>query len=268
MHLQKRNTLNLIQESISNQKNGIKTISLTDKIGNQTKYSEKQGIITIIKNNIFNLIQGGTDYPYYYSVVQFGFYDNDGFKLFYDEIKKYWDKTQVETTCVLIYNMLKEALNINEIWMFIERHKPLCDEYGDVIREGRFHLNIITSSIQDKDIEEPNRKCRRLLLEDGKIKGVPIKDCVYDEDLEDLKIDLFNACVRKADWVNKYKHSIKTQILYEPTDLENTVFYCLKDYDGKKCDTKENLIDFMDIIIWKASDFIKKEVVVAHKEHK
>ena len=57
-------------------------------------------------------------------------------------------------------------------------------------------------------------------------------------------------------------------MLYEPTDLENTVFYCLKDYDGKKCDIKENLIDFMDIVVWKASDFIDKEVVEAHKENK
>lgn len=268
MNLQKRNTLDLIQESISNQKNGIKTKSLTDKIGNQTRYSEKQGIITTIKNNIYNLVQGNADYPYYYSVVQFGFYDNDGFRLTYDEIKKYWDKTQVETTCVLIYNMLKEAFSIDEIWMFIERHKPLCDEYGDVIKEGRFHLNIITSSIHDKHIENPNRKCKRLLLKDGRIKGVPIKDCVYDEDLEDLKIDLFNACVRQVDWVNRYKYSIKTQILDKPTDLENTVFYCLKDYDGKKCDIKENLTDFMDIVVWKASDFIDEEIIVAHKEQK
>jgi hypothetical protein len=268
MNLQKRSTLDLIQESIYNQQNGIKTISLTDKIGNQTRYSEKQGIINTIKNNIYNLIQGGTDYPYYYSVVQFGFYDNDGFKLPYDEIKKYWDKTQVETTCVLIYNMLKEALKMNEIWMFIERHKPLCDEYGDVIREGRFHLNIITSSIRDSAIDFSNRKCRRLFSEDGKIKGVPIKDCVYNEDYEDLKIDLFNAAVRKANWVNRYKHSIKTQVLDGPSDLENTVFYCLKDYDGKKCDIKENLIDFMDIVVWKASDFIDKEVVEAHKKKK
>ena len=55
MNLQKRSTLNLIQESIYNQQNGIKTISLTDKIGNQTRYSEKQGIITTIKNNIYKI---------------------------------------------------------------------------------------------------------------------------------------------------------------------------------------------------------------------
>ena len=261
MNLQSNKTLNLIQESIKNQQDGIRVTSLTDEVGNKTRYSEKQGIINVVKDRIFNLIQGGTDYPYIYSVVEFGFYDNEGFRLPYSEIKKYWDRTQVETTCRLVYNMLKKHFSINEIWMFIERHTPLYDDDGDVIREGRFHLNIITSSIQDKNIEEPNRKCRGLFLRDGKIKGVSIGECVYNEDLEDLKIDLFNACVRKADWVNRYKPSIKTQFLYEPTDLENTVYYCLKDYDGKKCDRKGNLIDFMDIIVWKSSDFIKDELL-------
>jgi hypothetical protein len=265
MNLQNKNTIDLIQESIKNQQDGKKVISLTDEIGNRTRYSEKQGTITAIKDSIFNLIQGGTDYPYIYSVVEFGFYDNEGFRLPYSEIKKYWIKNEVETTCKLIYNMLKEALGINEIWMFIERHTPLYDDEGEVVREGRFHLNIITSSIRDVAIEEPNRKCRRLFLQDGKIKGVAIKDCVYNEDLEDLKTDLFNACVRQANWVNRYKYAVKTQFLYEPTDLENVVYYCLADFKGR-CEDKKgnkisNEIDFMDIIVWDASDFDKTELL-------
>lgn len=261
MNLQNRNTIDLIQESIKNQQDGTRVVSLTDEVGNKTRYSEKQGIITAIKDSIFNLVQGGTDYPYMYSVVQFGFYDNEGFRLPYSEIKKYWIKEEVEKTCVLIYNMLKEAFGMDGVWIFIERHTPLYDEEGDLIREGRFHLNIITSSISDSAIEEPNRKCRRLFLQDGRIKGVPIRDCVYNEDLEDLKIDLFDACIRQANWVNRYNYAVKTQMLYEPTDLQETVFYCLKDYDGKNCDRKGNLIDFMDIVIWKASDFDKEEVL-------
>lgn len=265
MNQSNRNTLELIQESIRNQQNGNKVISLTDEVGNKTKYSEKQGTIAAIKHSIFNLIQGGNDYPYIYSVVQFGFYDNQGYRLPYSEIRKYWDKEEVETTCKRIYNMLKEAFGINEIWMFIERHTPLYDEEGEIIREGRFHLNIITSSIPDAAVEEPNRKCRRLFLQDGKIKGVSIRECVYNEDLEELKIDLFDACVSQAKWVNRYNNSVETQMLYEPTDLENVVDYCLGDFNGTCKDKKGNKIrnelDFLDIIVWRASDFHKEELL-------
>lgn len=202
-----------------------------------------------IKETIFNQIQEGIDYPYVYSVITFGFYDNMGIKLPYSEIRKYWDKGEVSKTCRLIYNMLKEHFNMDAIWMFIERHSPLLDEDGDIIREGRFHLNIITSSISDDCVEEPNRKVRKLMLDDGKL-GLPIQNSVY-MDLDNLKIDLFDTCCKKANWVNRYKYSIKTQMLYEPTDLENVVYYCLKDFDGK------SNTDFTDIIVWKASDFYK-----------
>jgi len=184
-----------------------------------------------------------------YSVITFGFYDNEGYKLPMSEIRKYWDKTEVKKTCRLIYNMLKEHFNMDGVWMFIERHTPLLNEDGEVIREGRFHLNIISSSIKDSSIEEPNRKVRRLMLENGRF-DIPIESNVY-RDLDELKIELFNACCKRANWVNRYKYSIKTQMLYEPSDLENAAYYCLKDYDGKSS------VDFTDIVVFEASDFYK-----------
>jgi len=202
-----------------------------------------------IKEAIFNQIQEGIDYPYLYSVITFGFYDNEGYKLPMSEIRKYWDKTEVKKTCRLIYNMLKEHFNMDGVWMFIERHAPLINEDGEVIREGRFHLNIISSSIKDSAIEEPNRKVRRLMLENGRF-DIPIESNVY-KDLDELKIELFNACCKRANWVNRYKYSIKTQMLYEPSDLENAAYYCLKDYDGKSS------VDFTDIVVFEASDFYK-----------
>ena len=117
-----------------------------------------------IKEAIFNQIQEGIDYPYLYSVITFCFYDNEGYKLPISEIRKYWDKTEVKKTCRLIYNMLKEHFNMDGIWMFIERHIPLLNEDGEVIREGRFHINIVSSSIKDSAVEEPNRNVRRLML--------------------------------------------------------------------------------------------------------
>jgi hypothetical protein len=86
------------------------------------------------------------------------------------------------------------------------------------------------------------------MLENGRF-DIPIEQNVY-RDLDEMKTELFNACCRRANWCNKYKHSIKTQILYEPSDIENVVHYCLKDY-------YRNNVDFTDTIVWKASDFYK-----------
>ena len=215
--------------------------------------------IETIKEAILHQVVEGNDYPYLYSVIQFGFYDNQGYKLPYSEIRKYWDKGEVDKTCKLIYNMLKETFGMDGLWFFLERHSPLLDEEGEITREGRFHINIISSSIKDNTIEEPNRKVRRLMLENGRF-DVPIENNVY-RDLDELKIELFNACCKRCNWVNRYKYSIKTQVLYEPTDVENVVDYCMGDFNGTKKDKKGNPskkeIDFTDIIVWKASDFYK-----------
>jgi len=197
---------------------------------------------------ILNQIQEGNDYPYLYSVIQFGFFNNDGNRLTPIEIRKYWDKSEVDKTCKLLYNMLKETFNMDRIWMFVERHQSVIDDEGIEIKKGRFHINIIASSIKDGEIEEPNRKVRRLMLENGRF-DIPIEQNVY-RDLDEIKTELFNACCRRANWCNKYKHSIKTQMLYEPSDIENVVHYCLKDY-------YRNNVDFTDTIVWKASDFYK-----------
>jgi hypothetical protein len=202
----------------------------------------------LIKDTILKQIIEPGEYPYFYSVLQFGFYDNLGYKLPYSEIAKFWDKTEVKRTNRLIKNMLSEAFGIECFWFFIERHAPLWDEHGDITREGRFHVNIITTQIKDSFIENPNRKCRKLMLEDDGSLGVPIQNRVYT-DISDFKISLFNACCRKSNWVNRYNYAIKTQILWDPTDIEATVGYCLKDFSPKKG------TDFMDIVDFENSDF-------------
>ena len=211
--------------------------------------STNKDTIKKIKEAIFNQVQEGNDYPYFYSVMQFGFYDNNGYKLAPNQIRKFYDKHEVNKTCKLIYNLLKETFQMDGIWTFIERHQDVLDKDGAVIKRGRFHINMITSNIKDSVIEEPNRKLRRLMLEQ-KQSGTTNESNAY-RDLEELKVELFNACCRRADWLNKYQRSIKTQILYEPTDLESVTYYCLKDYNHK------SNIDFSDIVVPKASDFYK-----------
>ena len=212
---------------------------------------KKQDSIKIITDTIKNQILNDNTHllPFYYSVCSFGFYDNYGNKLPPSTIRKYWDRGEVDKTCILIRNMLKEHLQMDQVYCFPERHRPEIDINGDVVKEGRFHINVLMSSIPDDAVENPNRRCRRLFYENGRM-NIPINQLVYSDDLDDLKIDLINACLRKADWINKFSGSVKTQLLYESIDVDNVIEYCLKDFINHK-------VDFTDVICFKASDFYK-----------
>ena len=78
----------------------------------------------VIKEKVTEQILASNEYPYFYSVIQFGFYDNNGFKLPLSEIGKFWDRTEVERTNRLLKNMLKEAFGIEGFLVFMERHTP------------------------------------------------------------------------------------------------------------------------------------------------
>ena len=205
----------------------------------------------IISDTIIKQILGYDTLPVYFSVVTFGKYDNLGHKLSPITIEKFWDRNECERTAKRIYNALKETFGTDCVWSFIERHKDIIeiDNYGnETITKGRFHLNILHTWFQDRLIEEPNRKIKRLMGDDNRF-GFTIKDQRY-QDIEDLKIDLYDACiVRSCDWINRYQNSVKTQPLLEPCDVEETIHYCLKDYKNGK-------ISLQDVVLWKASDFI------------
>ena len=204
----------------------------------------------IIKEQIKYQIKYNSKYPMIYSVIQFGFYDSSGFLLPPSEIRKYWDKEEVKRTCKLIYNMLKEKCSIEECYFFIERHAPTRSSITSKEEvKGRFHLNIISSMIESDVITKPDRKMRRLMLKDSR-SGNSIRRTNYT-DMDDCKVDLFNACCRGANWVNRYKYAIRTQVVREENDLVNTVLYSLKDYDDKSD------VDFMDVCVFEASDYKK-----------
>ena len=204
--------------------------------------------VSIIKEAIVKDIMDGDMYPYTYTVLQFGFFDDYGNRLPSSITNKYWDKNEVKKTCRHIKNIIREHFVVEGgIYFFLERHSPLLDEYGELIREGRYHINMLISNIKDWCIdEEPNRKLRKLMLENGSM-GVPIKNMTY-YDLDELKKELINAACRKADWVNRYQRSVNTQMVYEQCDLDCVIRYCLKDYDGKK-------LDFVDVVEFDNSDF-------------
>ena len=204
--------------------------------------------IPIIKDTIIRRIKDKAALPYIFTTLQFGFYDNYGYLLPPSTTRRYWDKTEVEKTNRLVKNMLKEALGIDYFYFFMERHTPTYDKYGDIEREGRYHIHLITSGIKDGSINNANRRCRRLLYEQGSI-GVPIKHMDF-LDIDDMKIELFNACCKKANWINRYKYSIHTEFIDDACDLRRCINYCLKEYrDGGK--------DFMDVVDFSNSDLSK-----------
>ena len=204
---------------------------------------EKRLICNAIQNQVVEYNQ----YPYIFSVIVFGFYDDNGNRLSISDMRKFWDKYEVAKTCKFIYNNLKESLGISQIYSFIEHHAPLLDGDGEFIEEGRFHINLITTDIMDRTIEEPDRKMRRL-MNDNNGFGIPIMNMVGDIDA--IKLHLFDASVRKCEWVNRFRYSVKTQYLDTKEDVERTVQYCMKDYMNNK-------VDFSEIIVSKASDFYK-----------
>ena len=204
--------------------------------------------IPIIKDTIIRRIKDKAALPYIFTTLQFGFYDNYGYLLPPSTTRRYWDKTEVEKTNRLVKNMLKEALGIDYFYFFMERHTPTYDKYGDIEREGRYHIHLITSGIKDCFIKNANRRCRRLFYEQGSI-GVPIKHMDF-LDIDDMKIELFNACCKKANWINRYKYSIHTEFIDKAGDLGRCINYCLKEY-------KSNGKDFMDVVDFNNSDLSK-----------
>ena len=210
-----------------------------------TIQEEKEMIYDAIEKQVLEY----NEYPYLYSVITFGFYDNNGNRLPPDTIRKFWDKYEVNRTCKHIYNLIKENLKVLQIYSFIERHEELLDGNGEHIKDGRFHINLISTDINDNTIEEPDRKVRRLMNENNGY-GIPISSMVGD--IDTIKISLLEATIKKADWVNKFQYSIKTQWLNTEEDLKRTIRYCFKDY----FDTHKD-VDFSDIIVSKASDFYK-----------
>jgi len=204
--------------------------------------------IPIIKDTIIRRIKDKAALPYIFTTLQFGFYDNYGYLLPPSTTRRYWDKTEVEKTNRLVKNMLKEALDIDYFYFFMERHTPTFDKYGDIEREGRYHIHLITSGIKDGSIKNANRRCRRLFYEQGSI-GVPIKHMDL-LDIDDMKIELFNACCKKANWINRYKYSIHTEFIDKAGDLGRCINYCLKEYNS-------NGKDFMDVVDFNNSDLSK-----------
>ena len=210
------------------------------------KTLDKQLEGELIKHLITQKVQELSQGQWFYSVIHYGDWDNDGNRREWDEMKGLYHSHYMKGVHKRHRNILREHFSRNICLVFtLERHKSKKErievgkylQYGDE-RNGKYHTNLLIGPITDQLIEEPKSKLKRVL---NTLSHHPYND------LTDLKIDLINSCLRLHPDVNKYGHSVKTQVLTRPQDLLNTGHYSLKDI------TKKGL-DFMEVLDTENSD--------------
>ena len=210
------------------------------------KTLDKQLEGELIKHLITQKVQELSQGQWFYSVIHYGDWDNDGNRREWDEMKGLYHSHYMKGVHKRHRNILREHFSRNICLVFtLERHKSKKErievgkylQYGDE-RNGKYHTNLLIGPITDQLIEEPKSKLKRVL---NTLSHHPYND------LTDLKIDLINSCIRLHPDVNKYGHSVKTQVLTRPQDLLNTGHYSLKDI------TKKGL-DFMEVLDTENSD--------------
>jgi hypothetical protein len=71
-------------------------------------------------------------------------------------------------------------------------------------------------------------------------------------DLEEMKTDLLEVCIRQAETIGKWRPSVDIQVLETDLDRRNVLDYCLKQvYNNSK-----NLLEIID---FQNSNFYKPE---------
>ena len=217
------------------------------------KTLDKQLEGELIKHLIMKKVQELSQEEWFYSVIHYGDWDNDGNRREWNEMKGLYHHHYMKGVHRRHRNILREHFSRNICLFFtMERHKSKLErievgkylQYGDE-REGKYHTNLLIGPITDQQIEEPKSKLKRLWNTPGTL-GIPISHHPYN-DLTDLKIDLINSCLRLHPDVNRYSHSVKTSVLRRPQDLLNTGHYSLKDITRKG-------LDFMEVLDTDNSD--------------
>jgi hypothetical protein len=211
------------------------------------KTLDKQLEGELIKHLIVNKVQEHSQGQWFYSVIHYGDWDNGGNIREWDERKGLYHQHYMKGVHRRHKNILREHFSRRVCLVFtLERHKSKKErieigeylQYGDE-KKGKYHTNLLIGPITDQQIDKPKSKLKNLWDTPGKL-GIPISNHPYD-DPTDLKIDLINSCLRLHPDVNRYSHSVKTQVLRSPQDLLKTGHYSLKDITSKG-------LDFMEVL--------------------
>lgn len=150
----------------------------------------------------------------------------DGWQLSPQEYRKRWDRGEVLKTHKTISKFIHKCFGEEvPVWWFIERHSAQEDEWGNQIKKGSFHSNLFVGEIPDEAIQNPSPHLLPLFYKEDET-GIPIN--MRNNDLENLKVLLLNACIRQAKWVGHHPSSLQISAV-PPEEMNQTIGYCLKE---------------------------------------
>jgi len=235
---------------------------------------EEGRLLKILENNLSNQIIGLHSYPYFFITVTYTTRNKTPLEL--ENLKRL---NHISATHRLIRRKLKEHFEVDMVQMFLERHQGYQEKWhqgekvsdrdienlllnlsniqsDEMVNNGRYHSNIIISSINLESLLEPpvNTKIGKLLKKQSNLFGVPIGNCFPYHNEDDLIEDLLNACIRDIDDVDaNYGRAVKVVVMEDENHIREKVHYCLKD-------CRNQGTDFTEIIDFANSDFLKEEL--------
>ena len=235
---------------------------------------EEARLLKILENNLSNQIIELDSYPYYFITVTYTVRNKTPLEL--ENLKRL---NHISATHRLIRRKLKEHFKVEMVQMFQEKHQGYQQKwYGgdkitdreienlllslnniqsdEMVNNGRYHSNIIISSMDIESLLEPPRSSRigKLLKKQSNHFGVPIVNCFPYHNDDYLVEDLLNACIREIDDVDSnYGKAVNVEVIEDAENIRNKVHYCLKD-------CRNQGTDFTQIIDFANSDFLKEEL--------
>ena len=231
-------------------------------------------VLNEIEKNLSKQIIECDSYPYFFITVTYTTRNKTPLEL--ENLKRL---NHISATHRLIRRKLKEHFKVDMVQMFQERHQGFQQKWfegekvsdrdienllldlsniqsEEMVNNGRYHSNIIISSIDLERLLEPpvNTKIGKLLRKQSNLFGVPISNCFPYHNEDDLIEDLLNACIRDIDDVDSnYGKAVNVEVIEDAENIRNNVHYCLKD-------CREQGTDFTQIIDFANSDFLKEEL--------
>ena len=205
---------------------------------------EEARLLKILENNLSNQIIELHSYPYYFITVTYTVRNKTPLEL--ENLKRL---NHISATHRLIRRKLKEHFKVDMVQMFQERHQGFQQKWfegekvsdrdienlllslnniqsDEMVNNGRYHSNIIISSIDLERILEPpvNTKIGKLLRKQSNLFGVPISNCFPYHNEDDLIEDLLNACIRDIDDVDSnYGKAVNVEVIEDAENIRNKV---------------------------------------------
>ena len=211
----------------------------------------------IISELILKKLQETQSGQWFYSVIHYGDWDDNGNLLEWDKRKWFYREDYIKGVHKRLRRTLREHLGKDIIQYFtLERHQDRYEKIktgtyiqnGNVMK-GKYHSNIILGPFSNHKVESPRSKLKRLFNTQGRM-GKTISQTNYNNQ-DELKIDLLNSIIRLHPDVSRYGPSVHTQMIRGKYGVESVGHYSIKDI------TKKGL-DFTEVLDWDNSDITKE----------